>query len=145
MLDVESSINHYRAAVARNYNDARFNLAFKFDKMGEYEQALELIEAEILEDGEPWDYFLKAQILNAMKRQEESVAAGNKGIEMLLPFSSGTDWTLTWAHSAVYRSENADWIEEFEKERKKRRENRKPDIVDDFEDTGVNPDEKLPD
>jgi molecular chaperone DnaK len=148
MLDVDSSINHYRAAIARNHDPARFNLAFKLDKMGEYEQALELIDAEILEDGEPWDYFLKAQILNAMKKKEESIAAGNKGIELLLPFSSGSDWTLTWAHSSVYRSENAEWIEEFETERKKRRENRKSVNGDDFEDSNKrdkHPDEKWPD
>lgn len=145
MLDVDSSINHYRAAVNLNYEPARFNLAFKLDKMGEYAQALDVIDEEIARDAEPGDYFLKAQILHAMKRHEESLSAGNKGIEILLPFASATDWTLTWAHSAVYRSENSEWIEELEKELKKRRENNKAILVDDpdFDDARKN--EKLPD
>jgi hypothetical protein len=52
---------------------------------------------------------------------------------------------LTWAHSAVYRSENSEWIEELEKELKKRRESNKAILVleDDFDDARKK--EKLPD
>lgn len=125
MLDVDKSIEYYKASVARNYEPAWFNYPFKLNKLGRNDEALAAAEELVARRGEPQDSFLKANILLDMGREAEGIETGNAAIIRILPFSSASDWMLAWANRNVHLSKNSDWIDEFTEERKKRRERNK--------------------
>lgn len=139
MLDVDQSLEYYKASVARGYPPARFNYALKLKKLGRLDEALVVVEELVVQRGKPGDYFLKANILLDLGREADGRDVGNTAITGILPFVSVDDWLFTWANRSVFVSNNADWIEEYSNEQKLRRERVQSVSVNDLEEKGVLP------
>lgn len=140
MLDVEKSLEYYKASVARGYPPARFNYALKLKKLGRLDEALAVVEELVVQEGKPGDHFLKANILIDLGRDAEGIEVGNSTISGILPFSAVDDWLFNWANRSVHLSKNTDWIEEHTSERKLRRERKRNVSVNELEEQGVKPD-----